>query len=196
MKLIGLTGTSGSGKGFVAALFARRGIDSIDTDDVVHRLYRENEACIAALESAFGTLRDESGAIDRRKLAGIVFADEEKLSTLNTIVHRFVRSEVARICREREAEDCAFLLLDAPQLYEAGMETLCHKVVAVIAPEALRLERVCRRDQIDRAAALQRFCHQHTDEFFEKRADYLIRNDGVSSVSEQVDRIIGELKNG
>lgn len=195
MKLIGLTGTSGSGKGFVAALFAERGIPSVDTDAIVHQLYREDAACIAALESTFGPLCGPDGAIDRRHLAGIVFADKDKLATLNAIVHRFVKREVERVCREREAEGCAFLLLDAPQLYEAGMESICYKVVAIIAPESLRLERVCARDRIDRASAEQRFMSQHSDAFFEARADYLIRNDETSSLQEQVERIIGDLQN-
>lgn len=195
MKLIGLTGTSGSGKGYVSACFARRGIDSIDTDAIVHRLYREDVACIAALESAFGPLRDGSGIIDRRRLAGIVFTDKEKLATLNAIVHLFVQREVERICREREAEGCAVLLLDAPQLYEAGMEEICHKVVAVTAPEALRIERIRARDHIDGSAAEMRIKNQHCDAFFEERADFVIRNDGVASVEAQVDRLIGELEN-
>ncbi|MBQ8382799.1 MAG: dephospho-CoA kinase [Clostridia bacterium] len=196
MKLIGLTGTSGSGKGYVAALFAERGIASIDTDSVVHRLYREDTECIAALESAFGPLQNADGSVDRHRLAEIVFADREKLSALNAIVHRFVKREVERICREREVAGCRFLLLDAPQLYEAGMESGCYRVIAVIAPESLRLDRICERDHLERASVLQRFRNQHSDAFFEANADYLIRNDGSSSLPEQVDRIIGELENG
>ncbi|MBQ8288813.1 MAG: dephospho-CoA kinase [Clostridia bacterium] len=194
MKLIGLTGTSGSGKGFVAALFAERGIDSIDTDSVVHRLYREDAECIAALETAFGPLQDGSGAIDRRRLAGIVFANKEKLSALNAIVHRFVKREVERICREKELTGCRFLLLDAPQLYEAGMESVCYRVIAVTAPESLRLNRICGRDHIDCVSAEQRIRNQHSDAFFEARADFVIRNDGIASVEAQVDRIMGELE--
>ena len=196
MKLIGLTGTSGSGKGYVAACFAERGIDSIDTDALVHRLYRKDAECIAALEKAFGPLQDVNGAIDRRRLAGIVFTDREKLATLNAIVHRFVAREVKRISAEREAAGCNLLLLDAPQLYEAGMEQICHKVIAVTAPESLRLERICARDRIDAAAAHLRMNNQHSDAFFADRADFVIRNDGVESVEAQVDHIIGEVQHG
>ena len=195
MKLIGLTGTSGSGKGYVSQIFAHHGIESIDTDAIVHRLYREDAECIAALEAAFGPLCEEDGSIDRRKLAFIVFAHREKLTLLNTIVHRLVRREVERLCQEREAAGVELLLLDAPQLYEAGMEALCRKVIAVIAPVSVRLERICKRDGLSQAAAEARISNQHSDAFFEERADYLIRNDGILSVSDQVDRIIGELKN-
>lgn len=195
MKLIGLTGTSGSGKGYVSRLFAERGIESIDTDAIVHRLYREDRDCIAALEAAFGSVCDTNGWVDRRKLAAIVFSDGDKLALLNRIVHRFVWREVERIASDKEAEQCAWLLLDAPQLYEAGMETLCYKVIAVTAPESVRLERICKRDGLPRAAVEARISHQHSDAFFEERADYLIRNDGDGSVADQIDNIIGELKN-
>lgn len=196
MKLIGLTGPSGSGKGYIAACFAKRGIDSIDTDAIVHRLYREDTECIAALERAFGSLQDDSGAIDRRRLREIVFADREKLAALNAIVHCYVRREVERICQERKAQGCRVLLLDAPQLYEAGMEVLCDQVIAVIAPQQVRLQRVCTRDHIDAAVALQRFRNQHSDAFFQDRADFVICNDGASDIEKQTDEILEELTDG
>ena len=194
MKLIGLTGPSGSGKGYVSLLFAKQGIPSIDTDAIVHRLYREDASCIASLEEAFGPICGEDGGVDRRKLAAIVFADRESLALLNRIVHRLVWQEVEKIAAAKEADGCEFLLLDAPQLYEAGMESLCHKVIAVTAPLPLRLERICKRDGLTREAAEARIRNQHNDAFFKERADYLICNDGVMLLSEQIDRIMGELK--
>lgn len=196
MKLIGLTGTTGSGKGYVAALFAQVGIDSIDTDAVVHRLYRQDAACIAELEAAFGAVLAEDGSVDRKKLASIVFADREKLAMLNSIVHRYVKREVERICLAKEREGCDLILLDAPLLYEAKMENLCDRVIAVVAPEPIRVMRICARDGIDEPAAMRRINNQHTDAFFEENADYVICNDGQASVQEQINCIIGELRNG
>lgn len=194
MKLIGLTGTSGSGKGYVAELFAAEGILSIDTDAIVHSLYRENALCIEELEKTFGSLQNEQGEIDRKKLAAIVFADPEKLKLLNAIVHRFVKAEVFAICQTEEKRGTKFLLLDAPQLFEAGMESLCHRIVAVVAPREVRIERIMERDQIDRVRIEERLRNQHTDEFFEQHADYVIYNDGKHAVSEQVKSIIRELQ--
>lgn len=196
MKLIGLTGTTGSGKGYVSTLFAKAGIDSIDTDAIVHRLYREDNDCIGELEKTFGSIRAEDGSVNRKQLASIVFADQSKLMTLNSIVHRYVKREVERICLAKEREGCDLLLLDAPLLYEAGMESLCHSVIAVIAPVQIRLQRICARDGIDPQAAEHRMKNQHTDAYFAGKADYLLNNDGQASVQEQVDRIIGELRNG
>lgn len=196
MKLIGLTGTTGSGKGYVASLFAMAGIDSIDTDAVVHRLYRQDAECIAELQRFFGSVLATDGSIDRKKLASIVFSNPRQLETLNSIVHRYVKREVDRICLDKEREGCDLLLLDAPLLYEARMESLCYRVIAVTAPEPVRILRICARDGIDEAAAVQRIKNQHTDAFFEANADYVICNDGQASVQEQINRIIGELRNG
>ena len=97
MKLIGLTGTTGSGKGYVAKQFARYGISCVDTDAVVHRLYAENQDCITMLVKSFGDILTADGSIDRKKLAPIVFSNPSHLQTLNCIVHRFVKEEVERI---------------------------------------------------------------------------------------------------
>ena len=196
MKLIGLTGTTGSGKGYVSAVFSEMGISSIDTDAIVHRMYREDRECIAKLQEAFGEITVEDGSVDRKKLASIVFADKEKLEMLNSIVHRMVRREVDRICLAKKQEGCSLLLLDAPLLYEAGMEDLCHRVIAVTAPESIRLQRICARDRINLEAAEQRMKNQHSDAYFAEKADFVICNDGKTSVPNQVEQIIGELRNG
>lgn len=196
MKLIGLTGTSGSGKGYIAALFAAQGICAIDTDAIVHRLYRENLSCIEELEKAFGSLQTEQGEIDRKKLAAIVFADRDKLQLLNAIVHRYVKSEVGTICQTEQERGTELLLLDAPQLFEAGMEQLCDRVIAVIAPLDLRIERIMERDKISRMRVEERIRNQYTDDYFERNADYVIYNDGKHTVNEQVESIIRELQYG
>ena len=196
MELIGLTGTTGSGKGYVAALFARYGIFCVDTDAIVHRLYREERACIAQLASEFGDILAKDGSVDRRKLASIVFADRERLQTLNRIVHVWVKDEVEKISQFHAQNGETYLLIDAPQLYEAGMDEICHRVIAVVAPMDLRIARICARDALQREAAMARIASQHSDAFFKERADYVICNDGIRSVEEQVDSIAGELGYG
>ena len=196
MKLIGLTGTTGSGKGYVAKQFARYGISCVDTDAVVHRLYAENQDCITMLVKSFGDILTADGSIDRKKLAPIVFSNPSHLQTLNCIVHRFVKEEVEKIATEKAQNGEEYLMVDAPQLYEAGMESMCYRVIAVVAPTELRISRICARDSITRQAAEARIAAQHSDAFFEEHADYVIRNDGTNSITEQIDNIAGELGYG
>lgn len=194
MKIWAITGKSGSGKGYVSAHLQAHGIPVIDTDSIVHRLYRENTACISELEAAFGALKDVSGAIDRKKLAQIVFSDPQKLTLLNQIVHRYVKDEIAKICEALEANGTAAVLIDAPQLFEAHLEEVCELVIAVTAPDALRIERICRRDGISEERAKERLANQHDDAFFEVHADIVIVNDGADGVDRQIQMLLDRLK--
>lgn len=186
MKILGITGKSGSGKGYVSARFAACGIPVIDTDGIVHALYRENDACKSELEYNFGSLVTETGEIDRKKLGEIVFSDEKKLQKLNEIVHRYVLGEISSRCALLESEGVKAALIDAPQLYEAHLETMCDAVIAVKAPETLRVERICNRDGIAEERALTRLAHQHDDSFFEANADFVIENDGKTDIDSQI----------
>lgn len=193
MKILGITGRSGSGKGYVSALFAEYGIPTIDSDAIVHRLYREHAACIAELTASFGAILTDDGVIDRKKLAQIVFSDDEKLKTLNSIVHRYVAEEIKKACALFEEQGKTAVLIDAPQLYEAHLENICDLVIAVKAPEALRIERICRRDEISEEGAESRLAHQLNDSFFDERADVIIVNDGESDIRSQIETVLNRM---
>lgn len=193
MKILGITGRSGSGKGYVSALFAERGIPTIDTDGIVHRLYREHRACIAELTAAFGAVLTEQGEIDRKKLSLIVFSDDEQLKKLNEIVHRYVAEEIRKACAAYQAEGRRAVLIDAPQLYEAHLEDACDLVIAVKAPEALRIERICRRDSISEEGAQSRLAHQLDDRFFDEHADAVILNDGEADIRSQIQALLDRI---
>ena len=149
MKIIGLTGTSGSGKGYVCSLFSSYGIKSIDTDKTVHALYSDDEDCRTELREEFGEgIFDAQGNICRKTLASIVFSNKEKLIRLNTIVHKYV---IKKCDEEKQAAkmrgEKAFII-DAPQLFEAKMEDSCDIVVAVTADVEVRRKRLAERDNL------------------------------------------------
>lgn len=193
MKILGITGRSGSGKGYVCALFSEQGIPIIDTDKIVHRLYRENGDCIADLAEQFGPILTETGEIDRKKLAQIVFSDDSKLAKLNMIVHRYVKNEIKRIFASLDEQGKDAVLIDAPQLFEAGLEKVCDFVIVVSAPEALRVERICKRDSIDELSARNRLAHQYDDSYLLERADAVIINDGITDVKAQVQQFLNRI---
>ena len=118
------------------------------------------------------------------------------MARLNSIVHKYVHAEVDRIAMEEQAKGRDCLLIDAPQLYEAGMDSICHAVIAVVAPTELRIGRICARDGITRDAAMARIKNQHPDSFFRERADFVIDNDGIRSTAEQIHIIAGALGYG
>lgn len=188
-RRIGITGGSGSGKGYVCSILREMGYPCIDTDSIVHALYVTNKDCISELKNEFGDAIFENDVLVRSKLAQIVFSDPEKLKILNTIVHRYVISECDNICKELFENGNETVFIDAPQLYEAGMEKMLDAVIAVIAPKDLRIKRIIKRDSISELSAHERIDNQHSDEFFKENADFMIENNLSSSDDELKKRL-------
>jgi dephospho-CoA kinase len=195
-KKIGITGGSGSGKGFVCKILSDMGYHCIDTDKVVHILYTENSECLEELKNEFGDGIFENGILVRRRLGDIVFSNSQKLARLNEIVHKYVILQCDAICRERFSMGETAVFIDAPQLFEAGMDKSVDAVVSVVADSDVRLARIIERDKIDRERALSRINNQHSDDFFVKNSDFVIHNTSETeqSLTEQVKKMIEALK--
>jgi len=187
-RRIGITGGSGSGKGYVCGLLKEMGYACIDTDSVVHTLYSTNVDCLNDLRNEFGDEIFENGAVVRPRLANIVFFDAEKLKKLNSIVHKYVILECDRISEELFKNGHKAVFIDAPQLYEAGMDKTLDAVIAVIAPKEVRFKRIIERDSISESQALSRINNQHSDDFFIENADFIINN-ASSSENELKNRL-------
>lgn len=178
MKVIGLTGNSGSGKGYVCSLFARHGIDSVDTDDLVHKMYMGKNACTDALRNTFGDkIFADDGSVDRRKLADIVFSDSKSLRVLNDIVHHHVKMQLHDILADCRKKGTTAVLIDAPMLFESGLDKDCDLTVAIVASHETLVERIVSRDGITREQARARLAAQKSTDFFIKNCDAVIPND-------------------
>ena len=196
MKIIGLCGGSGSGKGTVASLFAERGILHIDTDEVYHRLTSGKSPCLDELCYAFGEgILSADGALDRKALSEIVFSGEgsKARARLNAISHRHVVDEVRKIIKYADGKYPA-VLVDAPLLFESGFDTECDIVVAVTAKREHRIQRIISRDNITLEAAERRIDAQIGDSELISRADFVIANDSdVESLKGAVDEVLTKI---
>jgi len=197
MVVIGLTGTTGAGKGMVSAVFTAHGIPCLDTDAVSRTVTAKGMPCLSELTAAFGQgILTEDGSLDRKGLASLVFCEEdaekkaEKLAALNRITHYHIRrTSETWLAAQREAGVRA-AVIDAPLLFESGFDALCDKTVAVTAPPDVRLARIMARDNISRDLALHRMASQHDDAFFETHCDEVIANDGSLSELENAVRTV------
>lgn len=176
MKIIGLTGGSGTGKGTVAARMRELGAGWVDADAVYRDLCATNREMLAALDAAFGGVLDETGALDRQKLAKIVFSDPKKLAKLNEITIPYIRA--ASLEAMQAQSSCAIVLYDAPTLFEGGVDDLCEKTIGVLADLETRVQRVMARDGISDEAARARILAQPDDGFYRARCDYILENNG------------------
>lgn len=200
MKVIGLCGGSGSGKGTVAGMFSDYGIPSIDTDAVYHDLTSCKTSCVDALSCEFGCgILNSDGSLNRKELSKVVFFGEEsseKREALNRISHKYVLDKVREILRCYESRGVVAALVDAPLLFESGFDKECDFVIAVIAERDVRIARIVERDGISAEAALRRIESQLPDAYLTERARYTIYNSGnLSETKISVDKIAREILN-
>ena len=184
MKIIGLTGQSGAGKGAVAALFAEHGIPSVDTDAVYHELLIPPSACLDELTTEFtDTILNADGTLNRPALAALVFEPSEeghrRHQRLNEITHRYVIERTFALLSEYEKQGCKAAVIDAPLLIEAGLHTRCDCVIAVLADREIRMDRLMLRDNLSREQICQRLDAQPNVSFYIEHASVLIYNEGT-----------------
>lgn len=201
IKIIGLCGRSGSGKGYVSKCFAAAGIPCVDTDKVYRGLVdMEDEPpseCLAELMHEFGEdILTDRGALDRRALASIVFAPGagEKLKMLNQITHKYILAEVQRIITVLANKGYSAVIVDAPVLFESGFDKICDVTVCVTAADEVCIERIMSRDSISYAEAYRRLLNQTGADELRRKCDYEIVNDNTSDVSAVVDAFIKKFK--
>ena len=184
---VAITGGIGAGKTEALRAFARHGAATISSDDIVHRLLREDGDVRAALLEQFGEgILDDAGNVDRRAISERVFDDPEALAWLENLLHPRVVGEYLA-WRDQLAEQPdppAVSVTEVPLLYEVGGESRFDKVVVITASPELRRERA------HVTAAAQREQHLIPDEQKVKRADFVYVNDGTR---EALDRFVANV---
>ena len=199
MKIIGLTGGIGSGKSTVSEYLASKGIKIIDADRISHEITEKGSPILPVLAGSFGSdIINADGSLNRKLLAARAFASEESGALLNGIMHgaifELTDSRIAAI--EKEGKD-GIVFLDAPLLFEAGMDAKADETWLVHADKDIRIERVKRRDNLSEAEIIARMERQMSDEEKLSRADCVLDNSGTTQeLYAQVDELLEALLTG
>lgn len=173
MYKVGVTGGIGSGKSTVCRLFAERGIAVYDCDSRAKALMTESASLREAIVRIFGEECYRDGVLERRYLAGRVFADADALAVLNGVVHPAVREDFrAWAGRQRGA----YVMLESAILFDAGFEGEVDTTLAVLAPTEERVKRCMERDGASREEVLRRISNQSDDDTLCRLADRTIVN--------------------
>ena len=183
MKKIAICGGIGSGKSTVCQMFAERGVAIYDSDSRAKALMNESEPLRKALMAEFGVECYEGGVLNRPYLAQRVFASPEQLAKLNAIVHPAVKSDFLAWADMQSGD---YVILESAILYESGFDALVDKVVAVLAPLPLRVERAMQRDGASREQIEARIKAQMSDDELMARADFAIVNFQLEDVEKDV----------
>lgn len=193
IKIIGLIGQSGAGKTTVSHMFSSLGLAVIDCD-VMSRRASELPEFLGEVKTAFPDCVDENGLM-RHKLGEVVFNDAEKLREYGKIIFPYITRLVFRELHRLSGSGERAVILDAPTLFESGLDVICDTVVSVIAPFELKLERVIKRDGISEEFARSRLKSQFGEEFFRSRSEYCIVNSGdISELEKSVAAVVSSLK--
>ena len=194
MVLVGLTGGIGAGKSTVAAMLAERGAVVIDADDLARRAVARGTDGFDRVVEAFGLeILEDDGDLDRGKLAGIVFADAERRSSLEAIVHPEVARLLADALEPYQGTD-RIVVYVTPLLAESGMAEGFDVIVVIVADVDRRVERLMHDRGMAADEVRARIAAQFNDEERARIADVLLDNDGEPHrLDPQVDRLWTEL---
>ena len=200
MRVLGITGGTGSGKSTVAAILRKKGCQVIDADAIAKELQRKDMPVFREIEAYFGNevIDVATGELDRKKLAQIVFEDDAARLKLNSIVHGAVAEEIKRRLKILENRGTKYAVLDVPIPVENGFFDVSDVVWAVCANDDLRIERIMERSSMTAEEAEKRIASQLSNREYSELADVTIDNESDSEDLEKLvmyefERTVGNL---
>ena len=192
-KLVGLTGTTGAGKGQVCKIFESLGYAVVDADFLARKAV-ENPLQAELLTLHFGEDIFAEGQLNRKLLGSRAFSSKEKTALLNSIAHPFITALFVKEIENLVQAGKDKIIFDAPQLFESKLNVLCDVLIAVTADENVRKQRIMNRDGISEELADKRIAVQFSTEFFEKNCDFVIENNGdLTALKKETQKIIENL---
>jgi dephospho-CoA kinase len=195
MKRVALTGGIATGKSHVRAQLQQLGVPTIDADKLAREVVAAGTPGFDAVLTRFGRdILDESGALDRRKLGSIVFADPVARRDLEQIIHPAVRGAIDAWFASLGDKAPGFAIADIPLLYETGRHREFDAVIVTACAPETQIARVVARDGITEAEARARVAAQLPIEEKASRADYVIRtDDAFEETNRQVREVFSRL---
>ena len=190
MKIIGVTGSSGSGKTTVCKILKENyNAYIMDADEIAKRLSKKGSMYLKSIIDYFGDdIIDNRGELKRKELANIIYENEEKREQLNKLTFIYVVDEIKKNINQLKGKE--MIVIDAPLLFESNLNQICDMVIGVIANEEEKIERMLDRDHITEEIAKKRLAIQKDNEFIQENADYIIENNAnLEQLKEEIAKI-------
>ena len=196
MLRVGLTGSIGVGKSFVASIFTELGCHVLDADLTAREVVMPGTPGLKAIVQEFGKeIMNTDGTLDRKALGALIFADDNRRQRLNYILHPFIIARQDEILREWERGDPKGIgMVDAALMIESGGYKRFDKLIVVHCRQEVQLERLMLRDKLSRDEAQRRIASQMPQEEKQKFADYLIdTSDGFDPARSRTVEVYNQL---
>ena len=186
MKVIGITGPTGAGKTTALRALEELGGRVVDCDAVYHDLLSGSEPMRQELRVRFGAeVFQRDGALDRKALGAVVFEDQQALSDLNAITHKYVGAAVDEFIKQARRAGVSAAAIDAIALIESGLAGRCQCTLAVVAPDEVRVRRIMAREGISEEYARLRVSAQKKEDWFRANCTYVLVNDCADAAAFQ-----------
>lgn len=191
---IGITGTIASGKTSVSILFRRMGFSVFNADNYAKMATHASNPCFQPLlEILSEDVLDDSGDIDRKKMASIIFNDEEKRKAVNAIVHPYVIEGMRNFFTNHQKDPIVFA--EIPLLFEANLKNEFDKVLVVTCDKDTAIKRMEEDREYTRQEALDRYASQIDPSLQVKKADIVIENNGdLKELGSKVNQFVAQMR--
>ena len=189
MKIIGVTGTSGSGKSEVCKILVEKyNAELIDADQIAKKLSQKGTIYFNSIVESFGNeIIDQKGELNRKKLANIIYEDKKKREELNKLTFLYVVEDIKKMINKTKKK---IMIVDAPLLFESRLDQICDFVISIIADPEVKIERICKRDGITKQEAKKRLQAQAPNSFFIENSDYILwNNKEIEDVKKQIEEL-------
>lgn len=184
MKKIGVTGGIGSGKSLVCKIFRCLNVPVFSADDEAKVLLETDPEIRLTLTRFFGEKLFLSGKLNKQILAGLIFSNRKNMDIVNKTIHPAVFERFTEwFTRQSKA---AYVIMEAAIIFDTGADRFLDNVINITAPEAIRIERVCKRDGVSKEKVIERINNQLTENERKEKADINLVNDGKIMLLPQI----------
>lgn len=186
--ILGITGSSGAGKSTVCEILEKKyKSQTINADKIAKQLSRQGTSYLKEIVQSFGNdILLKNGELNRKKLANIIYSNSSKRDKLNNITFKYIKNEIKSQIKKSNSN---IIAIDAPLLLEANLQEICDKTIAVISEDRdLQIQRIIKRDNIDKEHAIARLNAQHPNEFYMKNCDDTLINN--ETLEKQIEKLL------
>ena len=187
---VGITGAIGAGKTFVSSIFEKLGFPVFNSDIEAKKCMQSDVYLIEQIKVVFGDKVYENNILQKNILSEIIFNDNDKLKSLNHLIHPVVSKNFINWCGNQNSD---IIIKEAAILFESGSNNILDKIICVSAKEDIRIKRVMSRDKCDKDHVLSIMSKQMTQKQKEKLSDFIITNDDKKLLLRQIVDVIKKI---
>tara|TARA_B100000575_G_scaffold293808_1_gene306501 strand:- start:5181 stop:5762 length:582 start_codon:yes stop_codon:yes gene_type:complete len=191
-KIVGLVGMMGSGKSTILEVFESLKISCFNSDNEAKKIMKTIPDIRKQIIDIFGHESYLNQTPNKKYLSNIVFNNPKKLNLLNKIIHPILIKKIILWSKNITSKYC---VVESAILFESGLNKLCNKIICVEAPEKIRIQRIIKRDKINKESIIKRFNNQTKLKSHIKSIDYFIKNIDFDETTKNVITIHNKLFN-